>query len=345
MVVTATAQATPHTQGKIRPMDPGRDLKVVADLMAEAFADDLDQRGQAALREMRLTARLWPFVWWLARADPTFQDAFNGFVWEEPAAQGRKGLVVGNVSLNRSPGSRRRWIICNVVVHETYRGQGIGRQLTEAAIVEAQELGADEVLLQVHMDNQPAYKLYTDLGFREVAGETELRLDAIQSSVAILDAPGYTLRAWQPADGQATYDLARQAIPKALQWIRPIRGEQYRLDWLTRLGKRLSDLFAARRTYRLVAVKDDRLIALLMVTAAFREGDHQLVLLVRPDHTGHVEAALLSRALHLLLPAPPRPLRITVDKDHAAALKALRGYGFEKQRTLLTLQKTFRTGE
>jgi GNAT superfamily N-acetyltransferase len=321
-------------------MNPVQDLGAVADLIDEAFADDIDERGRAALREMRWMARMSPLVWWWSQADPAFRDAFGGFVWEEPVRKGKGGRpsrqLVGNASLNRAPGSRQRWIICNVVVDKDYRGQGIGRQLVEATLDEAWRIGAREVLLQVHCHNQVALELYKSMGFRESAGETDLRLENVRS-VAFLEAPRYHLRHWKPIDGPAAYDLARHVIPQTLQWIRPLRSEEYRLDWLIRAVHWISDLLAGRRVYRLVALKEERLVALMMVTAVFRRGEHQLALLVHPSHTGHVEAALVSRGLHTLAAIPSRPVRITVQKGEEATLQVLNDYGFREIRTLLTM--------
>jgi GNAT superfamily N-acetyltransferase len=342
MVVTTVEEA--KEQGGLRPMDPTRDLGIVADLIASAFAGELDERGQAALREMRWMARLTPLVWWWSQVDPSFRDAFNGFVWEEPPpkAKGSRGStrIVGNVNLNRAPGNRQRWIICNVVVLDEYRGRGIGRRLMEAAIDEAELIGASGVVLQVHRDNPRALGLYTDMGFREASGEIDLQLDQI-GSVAVLDAPGYEIRRWSPADGQAVFELARHAIPQTQQWIRPVRAEEYRLDWLLRLGRWVSDLAAGRRSYRLTALKDGKLVATMMVTAVSRRDAHRLVLLVHPNHRGNVEAALLSRALYMLASAPPGPVRVAANVGDKATLKVLRDYGFKEQRTLLTLRKDF----
>jgi GNAT superfamily N-acetyltransferase len=323
-------------------MNPVQDLGPVAELIDEAFSDEIDERGRAALREMRWMARLSPLVWWWSQADPAFQEAFGGFVWEEPVEKGRgrrtSRRIVGNANLNRAPGSRQRWIICNVVVDVDHRGQGIGRQLVEASLDEAWQLGAAGVLLQVYRRNQVALRLYRSLGFRESAGETDLRLDEVRS-VAFLEAPGYHLRHWDMADGSAAYELARHVIPQALQWIRPLRAEEYRLDWLIRAVRWVSDLFAGRRVYRLVALKEQRLVALMKVTAAFRRGEHQLALLVHPSHTGQVEGALVSRALHMLAAIPSRPVTITVNKDDEACLRALKEYGFREVRTLLTMEQ------
>lgn len=339
MVLTAT-DATRQAHGRLRRMDPARDLGAIAALVAEAFADEMDRRGQAALREMRWMARLSPLVWWWAQVDPTFSDAFNGFVWEEPSPKKRGRQIVGNVSLNRAPGDRQRWIICNVVVRADYQGRGIGQQLIDAALAEARLLQAVGVVLQVYEDNLPALRLYTRRGFQEAAGEIELRAESVRPA-ALLDAPGYRLQAWRPSDGEACYELAQRVIPPALQWLRPIQADQYRPGWWDRLGQSLADLLAGQHLYRLSVWQGKRLAALMVVAASFRRGEHQLALVVHPDHVGRVEAALISRALYMLAAVPSRPVRITVDKDHSALLKVLGDYGFEKQRTLLTLWKGF----
>lgn len=352
MVLTAAREATEAARGGLRRMDPSRDLGAIADLIAEAFAQELDDRGRAALREMRWMARFSPLVWWSMQADPSFSDTFNGFVWEEDAPRGGGSVatgkghfpkdkgpqIVGNVSLNRAPGSRQRWIICNVVVQEAYRRQGIGRQLTGTAIAEARSLGAEGVVLQVYQENLPALQLYTDLGFRQVAGETDLRLNAV-APVIPLDASEYGFRAWRPADRPAVHHLVRLVTPSAQHWFRPVQPEKYRLDWWTRLGERATALISGRRLYRLVALASDRPVAMMTVTAALRRGTHQVELLIHPDHVGQVETALVSRALHMLAAIPSRPVQVTVDNAHTATLQALKEYGFEEQSTLLTLRK------
>jgi len=344
MVATTTTQPAAAVRGGLRSMDPARDLKEIADLIATAFSQRLNARGQAALRELRWMARLWPFVAWWAQADPAFREAFNGFVWEKPAARGNKRQVVGNVSLNRAPGSRQHWIICNVVVRKDHRRQGIARKLTEAAMNEVEKLEATGILIQVYQDNQPALHLYTDLGFKEVAGEIDMQLDAVRA-VAVLDAPGYQFRPWKSGDGSDAYSLACRATAQALQWLRPIRSEDYRLDWGTRLGEWFAALLKGQRLYRLAVLQEERLVATMTLKTTYRRGHHHLELLIDPDHRGQLEAVLVSRALHMLAAAPPRPIKTTVDKGHRALVKTLRSYGFQEQSTLLTLQRSQRTGE
>ena len=344
MVVTATAEPIEAVQGGLRPMDPVQDLGAIADLVGKAFADEIDERGRAALREMQWMARMSPLVWWWAQADPSFQDAFHGFVWEVPAAKGKgrhgSGQIVGNVSLNRAPGKRQCRIICNVVVRETHQGQGIGRQLVEAAVAEARKLGAEEVILQVHQDNPRALGLYRSLGFEQVAGEIDLWSEAVQP-VAILYAPGYRFRPWKPVHGRAVYDLARDVAPVESQWVRPLQAKDYQPDGLIRLGRWLSNVITGRRVYRMVMLQQERLVAMMSVTAAFQHGYHRLELSIQPSHAGQVAEVLVSRALHMLAAAPQKPVRTTVYEGQEATREALASYGFKEQRTLLTLRKDF----
>mgnify|MGYP001031145809 CR=1 FL=1 len=302
-----------------------------------------------------------PLVWWWAQADPSFRETYNGFVWEEPGERGKsskgrlahptlspkgegKRMVIGNASLMPCPGSRYRWVICNVVVREEYRRQGIARRLMEETISEARRQGAEEAVLQVYRDNLPAMRLYTDLGFQPLSGEMGLRLTAA-GPVDVLDAPGYELRHCQPGsltegsfrDGQAAYRLASLAIPAAQQWLKPVRAGEYEVDWLTHLGERLADLAAGRRRYRLMAFKGDEPAALVGVEAALRRGAHSLKLLIHPKHRGKLEPMLVSRALAMLAELPGREVEATVMTDDTAAIQALGSYGFREKRTLLTM--------
>jgi hypothetical protein len=181
-------------------------------------------------------------------------------------------------------------------------------------------------------------RLYIDLGFRRSSGEVELSHQE-PPSVAIPSAAGYRIRAWRPADGEAIYQLAKRATPEVQQWLRPVRREAYAPGWGGRLVAWLGDLLGGRRTYRLLALSDGRPVGLLQVAASFRGREHRLSLLVDPEHSGQVEAALAARGLHMLAALPPAPVGIMLYVDQVAALRVLRSYGFREKRTLLTLKR------
>lgn len=343
MVVTTATDASPPWQGRLRPLEPVRDLREVSRLIGEAFAAEMDERGRAVLRELRWMSRLSPLVWWLSQVDPDFRDAFRGFVWEVP--EGRRMRVVGNANVNRAPGNRQWYIICNIVVAPEHRNQGIARQLTTAAADEAADLGAQGVLLQVYRDNRPAMHLYTDLGFREVGGEAELWAEGVPA-VAVVERVGYQVRPLEAGDGPKLHDLARRTVHLEQQWIRPIQQQDYATDGLSRFLAHTDDLLARRKSHRLVALATGPQgpipVALASLRVSLGPGAHQLKLLVQPEHSGRVATPLLSRALQLLTTAPERPVQATLYSNDMAAWNELESYGFKERRTLLTMRREFR---
>jgi len=52
-----------------------------------------------------------------------------------------------------------------LVVDPEHRGEGIGRELARAALVQALELGLSKVTVEVVADQQPAINMFTSLGF------------------------------------------------------------------------------------------------------------------------------------------------------------------------------------
>lgn len=96
------------------------------------------------------------------------QQALSLFVARDNAGSllGMLSLVVFNI-----PTGRRAWIE-DVVVTNAARGQGIGRQLVEAAVTHAHELGARTVDLTTRPSREAANRLYQRSGF--VARETNV---------------------------------------------------------------------------------------------------------------------------------------------------------------------------
>ena len=84
------------------------------------------------------------------------------------------GRFLGEISLVKEKGDpdytfpRRRIYVSRLIVRKENRRQGIGKALVEYALSRAAEMGYSEVSIGVDMDNYPALRLYTGLGFREI---------------------------------------------------------------------------------------------------------------------------------------------------------------------------------
>lgn len=83
-------------------------------------------------------------------------------------ALGGDPLVVGYAGLLAPQGSGDG-DIQTIAVHPDFRKQGLGRQLMEALLAEAEARQAKRIFLEVRADNPHAITLYETLGFEQIA--------------------------------------------------------------------------------------------------------------------------------------------------------------------------------
>jgi ribosomal protein S18 acetylase RimI-like enzyme len=311
----------------LRPLDPARDLGQLANLIEEAFGDDLGDEGRAALQDLRTFSRLGPLVLLLDHVSPEFHENLSGFVWIED------GRVVGNVTVAPAGALSRRWMISNVAVAQAYRGKGIGRQLVAAAVEEVRLAGGEEVLLRVRVDNEVARRLYEGLGFKWVTAITEMELAAV-GTVSPVSAEGFVLQPRRYSAWRQEMELAREAIPAGVQRLQPVHAGAYRFDFDQRLGRWLGHLFAGRVEHRLAIADGERFLATMDVIIARWRGFHRLALMIHPDYRGRLDEMLISTGLHLCSRYPGRSVRIKLPTEYAEAIAVLRRYGFVEQKTL-----------
>ncbi|MDP3880055.1 MAG: GNAT family N-acetyltransferase [Dehalococcoidales bacterium] len=93
----------------------------------------------------------------------------------------KRDQVIGYASLvgrsRRYHSHDGHWLI-NLAVRTTYRGMGIGEELTRFVMEKSMKSGASEISLLVFEDNAPAIKLYRKLGFeRKVIPALEKELE------------------------------------------------------------------------------------------------------------------------------------------------------------------------
>ena len=316
----------------IRPFDIGRDLRPVAELIADAFAHELDSRGNAALREMRIMSHIGGFLKLLNRSTGEFDDVFGGFVWVE------EGKVVGNVTVQRADKAGNRWQIANVAVAPAFRGRGISRRLMSRALEHVSSCGGQWAVLQVYAKNQVARHLYVNLDFEEVGGSVDLRLEKrpkLESSPPLANFYSFSANHWQPL-----YELANTQHHTIAQWWRAIRRSDFQITLEQQLAEWISQTAGRSKIYRrCIQTSQNRFDAALILTAARWRGVHQLQLWVRPEHYGHYEQPLLHWVLATLQEYPQWPIQVNLSSDHVAALEVAQRLGFQVQQTLLTMRR------
>lgn len=318
-------------QSGIRPFDLSRDLRPVAELIAQAFAHELDDRGVAALREMRWMSRLGGLLSLFSYPGSELEGFFGGFVWLE------EGKVVGNITVQRADKYGQRWQIANVAVAPAFRGRGISRRLMEQAVIHIRDHGGKWAVLQVYAENVVARTLYDHMGFDTVGGMTDLEA---RRTPALLPEPERipNFHSFDSSQWQALYELANNQLGAQSQWWRSVRRSEFQ----TGLEEQANEWFwrsLGRRTILRRSIQwGQRFDAALILTAQQWRGKHRIQFWARPDVYGQFEASMLRWAVRTLADYPVLPITISVTGDHSAALEVLEQLGFRTLRTLVTMR-------
>jgi len=334
MVITSAAEAT-GTRTGLRPIDLHTDLRPIADLIDEAFADELDASGRASLREMRSLARMGPLLYLMLPSGSDMGGFFRGFVWESG------GQIVGNVTLQQLDEQGKRWMIANVAVRQSYRGQGIARTLMEAALDRIRQLGGDWVLLQVRQDNAVACGLYERMGFAELVAETHLHAPAVPSLPRQPLPPGAEIFALYDGDRSAMQSLWRQAVPEVVRtWgvRRPNDLHQYSDSTVAQWWGRLTGQGYRQRLGLWV---DHSLMGVLDIDFK-RRGEHRLNVLLHPQLAGQWDAPLLAHGLVRLRAQPDHPVSAVLYDYQPDAVTAMQDFGFRRTTVLVTMRRRMR---
>jgi GNAT superfamily N-acetyltransferase len=93
----------------------------------------------------------------------------NACIMLARSAQGEAiAMCSAQLVFSTAEGAHSAWIE-DMVVHEAWRGRGIGRQVLQAVLAWASEHGATRAQLLADLDNQPALDYYQHLGWQETS--------------------------------------------------------------------------------------------------------------------------------------------------------------------------------
>ncbi len=312
-----------HTPGNMRPLDIARDLEGLGNLIEIAFSRELSRRGTDIREELNSVKRLIPIIKALGRISDGFRHLVDGFVWEDDER------IVGSVMVQRMGNDKTRWYIAAVAVHPSYRRRGIARRLLNAAIEHAHMHGAHTCILDVRVDNAPAYELYRSLGFVHYDSTSEFKLETLPDGPFSRFPPAYTLRPWRIGEWKVSYRLALAETPKQVQGFLPIREEEYLITPLQRVAMPIISRLQGLSTHRFVVERDGNSVAALRLLAQKRErGTHELRMWFIPEYRSALAEPLLAHAMQVLHAFPRRNVIATIRSDFDDLTELLRSFGF-----------------
>jgi ribosomal protein S18 acetylase RimI-like enzyme len=331
-MAAAWTRLQPHSKQRegLQPIKLTRDLYQIAELVETCFQARLDSSGRAAVREMKAMAQLGPLLWLFAPLSRYGFGAGLGYVWRD------QNRVIGNVNLYRSgihPALGRGWLIANVAVHPDYRRRGIARQLMQAGLELTRQHRAGWVVLQVEEDNQPAIKLYANLGFErfETLAQWESRSRLIFPPAPDEDWP---VRRYLTGDSQAEISLiTTRARQGGITWGRPIGRSDleprpfsllaegyYRERWVlpdpTQVARLLGSLWVEIPSWQRARVS-------LFIDPALASDEGRQALLLHFLHQSNFQS---------------RVVRLETTADDPSVDSALHEAGFRLKRKLVQMQ-------
>lgn len=315
--MTATILArSPNTSTGLRPVNPRRDMRALAELIEVAFSSNLEAESERMLGWMKLIGRMGWLGWILSfyLLPPAARP--QGFVWE---AEGR---LVGNASVLPVGGHPQRWIMVNVAVHPDHQRRGIARQLVQACVRYVRQQKGHELLLQTESDNPGTYELYTAFGFEVIATRTTW-VGQFDKRQHYSIAKGIA-RPRSREDWREQVLLARRVHPEGLIWPYPLGTSVFR-------STSMIDSIIMGGNRHWVVRKDSELVGSLSLRWSPEIDAWRMLLVVDPKVHGEIEHDLLVCGLADL---PVRRARIEMEYPSGIAEDQLLDLGFAKKRCL-----------
>ncbi|MEI8132182.1 MAG: N-acetyltransferase [Leptolinea sp.] len=314
----------------LRPLNPGRDLAAVADLIDLCFDFHMDEEGREYVRQIRRAANVQKSIFGMGQNIGSGGVPMQGFVWEED------GKLVGNLTI--IPFLRAgKWhfLIANVATNPLFRRRGIAREMTRCALQYIHEHNGVTTWLQVRDDNPAASQLYESLGFVEIARRTTYRTSVKPAAIPAPSSSVY-LTSRRNSDWPSQAAWLKETYPPEIAWHIPLNIHKLEPGFWRSLMRLLGDEtvlhWCARRKERLLG------------TASLETGSGSTDTLWLAFPTIPEEDALFSLLTRVRSEAIA-PRAIIVNFPCGVAEKCFRLAGFEKHMTLVWMNNPMNQGQ
>jgi len=313
----------------VRDYDIQQDLEQIYDLVEVGYAEDFDRIGREIRRGMDRERRVVAALRLLGRVFPALRDLSPGFVWET------EGRIVSFVHFARVGLAGDRWSIESVVTHPDARRRGHARELVTRSVEAIRERGGGTVTLKVRADNDPAYRLYRDLGFVHYDTTVQLRRSTPsgEPSNPAISPRRIGHRAWY-GDWKRRHRLALRETPDAVQEVVAVSEHEHRRPAFARLLAPAFIRLSGRRIERWIVEEGGELLGTLSVDGdATGTRTHEFELHTDPSVEATWAAPLTDRALASLAALPPTTILVETRASNVDTLRALEERGFAAVNT------------
>lgn len=265
----------------LRPLNLKKDFEELIPFYDEIFEKELSAKGasvRAMLSEMKA---FMPFFRFMGVFSKNFRHVMDGFVYENS-----EGKIVSTVNIGYSG---NYWEIAMVATSPDYRRRGLAKKLIFESLGHAKKHNAEMCVLEVLEENEPAYKLYRNLGFHHFDTRAKLKLESEKlSSISMKELPsGYSVevRKQDKKTGVEMLELEERATPETVLDYLPVNKIKYQKPFLMRLLRPIVKLFIRMKSKRWTIHYENKIVGILFVKVGKSENDcHDIDLIVDPEH-------------------------------------------------------------
>ena len=316
-----------NSELKMRAWDFEKDHENVIKLLDIVFEKELEAKGLNVEVIFDEFKAMLPLMNFLGIFSKNYKHMLDGYVFEK-----EDGEIVASVNIGYSI---FHWEVAMVATHPDYRRRGLARQLVTKAIDHAKELGAKLCVLEVLDINEPAYKLYRNLGFVHYDSITRQKLDFGKlSDIPTVDLPeGYELRKLDrnKKSKQARYDLDLRVTPEDVQVFHPIDKRRYFKPLLIRLIRPLAKILLKLKRFDWLIYNGENIEGHVSVfPSRKKDSPHRIELMLDPAHSQVLSEPMISHSLVTLKKNTTNKENIIVEfrTSEIKQLETTRKYGF-----------------
>ena len=270
--------------------------------------------------------KLWPFVRILRIFVPVLRDVLCGFIDEE---DGEPAGLINYMRQRNTP----EWHIGNVTVLPAYRRRGIARQLVQATLDELRNRKAQAAFLEVVVGNEPAFKLYEEMGFEAFTQSCEFQLRK-ESSIFPQDIPsGYHVRPLSPFDWKTRFLFAERVTPDQITRYEPVTEARFQVPWILPLiGGLLESAGGSRNKRFVIQTVEGTVVAVGQYSYRLRTGGVNFAnVSIDLDHLQLAEFILHHVFSEIQKVSPGRRIGITFEEWESALIGCAKEMGCEKR--------------
>ncbi len=318
---------------KMREWDFEKDHEKVTKLLDVVFEKELQSKGldvKVVFDEFKAMLPLMNFIGFFSK---NFKHTLDGFVFEN-----EKGEIIASVNISYS---LFYWEVAMVATHPDYRRRGLARQLVTAAIDHAKKHGAKMCVLEVLDINEPAYKLYRNLGFVHYDSITRQKLEYSKlAGIQEQNLPQeYEIRKFnrKKRTNQARFELDQRRTPEEVQTFHPVDRGRYFKPLLIRLLRPIAKILLKIKRVDNLIYHEGKLVADISVSPSSKKGSpHRIDLMIDPNHCQVLSEPLLVHSLLTLENNSSTDDNVILEfRTHEIKqLEITRIYGFEDIETM-----------